>query len=341
MTDSANPTGPTQGARRGLVKAALKIVLSAGLLGLVLYKLDFGDLRAAAANMQWWAFPAALVGQIIAISILNLRWWLLLRDHQLGYRPRQLLPQYFIGSFFNNLLPTSTGGDIFRMYYIYRRQHGPAIAVSPVVTERLLGLVAMITLATTIVPFLARDSESLRILADILPWVFLSALLGLFTLGSRLTYRPIHRWFERWEHNRIIGPLLHIAEATHTYIRKPWLVIKILLLSVVAQAFAAGVYFCLGAGIGADALLPGYLVIVPVIFAIASLPITIGGLGVREAAVVSLFPAIGMSQADAGAVALFYIPVLLISTLPGLYWFLRMKDHKQFYANASHSHLGE
>ena len=66
----------------------------------------------------------------------------------------------------------------------------------------------------------------------------------------------------------------------------------------------------------------------PLILVAAGLPISIGGLGVREAIAISLFAAAGMRQADAAAVAILFIPVLLLSSAPGIFFFIANK-HKQ------------
>jgi len=74
-----------------------------------------------------------------------------------------------------------------------------------------------------------------------------------------------------------------------------------------------------------------------VVLVAASIPVTVGGLGVREAAAITLFVSAGMSQENAAAVSLLFIPVLLLSGLPGLWFFLRMKGHKSFYDKATHA----
>jgi uncharacterized protein (TIRG00374 family) len=317
----------------------IKIVISLALLALLAFKLDWVSVAHSASRLAWWALPTALVVQVLVLVIANLRWWVLLRTHRLGHTRRELLPQYFIGAFFNNLLPTSTGGDLFRMYYIFRQQHGSAIAVSPVITERLLGLATMIGIAALVVPFARQDHQIIRLLSHTLPWIFVIAIAGLALLGSRFTYRPLHNFFQRWERYRAVGALLHIAEASHQYINRPVIVIKLVLMSICIQLLEVVVFMSLGDGMGANMEVTSYLVTVPVVFFAASAPVSIGGWGVREAVAVALFSAAGMSQAHAATVAVLFIPVLLLSSVPGLIFFLRTKNHKDLYERASHSDL--
>ena len=309
--------------------------MSVALLLLLAYKLDWEQVLNSAAGLAWWALPAAILLQALVFTLGNYRWWLLLATHKRGHRPLALLPHYFVGAFFNNLLPTSTGGDLFRIYHIYRQRHGVAIAASPVITERLIGLVTMISLATAVVPFLSQQHRFVQLLSDILPVLFVVGVVGLLLLGSRLTYRPLHNFFLRWERFHVIAAILRIAEASHTYVRQPGLVLQIVALSLFLQLLEVAVFWCLGIGVGSTLEVSGYLVMVPVVFVIAALPITVGGLGVREAAAVSLFPAVGMAEAHAGAISLFFIAVILISSFPGLLFFMAMKERKEIYKKVS------
>lgn len=317
----------------------VKIAISLALLVILAFKVDWVSVAHSAAGLAWWALPAALALQVLVLAIANLRWWVLLRTHHLGHTAKELLPQYFIGAFFNNLLPTSTGGDLFRMYYIYRQKHGTAIAVSPVVSERLLGLATMIGIAALVIPFARQDHPAIRLLSHILPWVFAVAVAGLALLGSRFTYRPLHNFFERWVRYRPIATLLHVAEASHQYINRPGIVLKLVLLSVCIQLLEVVVFMSLGHGLGAHMAFTSYVVMVPVVFFAAAAPVSIGGWGVREAVAVTLFSAAGMTQAHAATVAVLFIPILLLSGLPGLFFFLHTKNHKKLYEEASHTDL--
>ena len=73
---------------------------------------------------------------------------------------------------------------------------------------------------------------------------------------------------------------------------------------------------------------------------IASLPISIGGMGVRELAAVALFIRFGISETDAAAVALFFIPVVILASLLGLYFYLTGSDSKELMQEASSGKLG-
>ena len=135
---------------------------------------------------------------------------------------------------------------------------------------------------------------------------------------------------------RVFATVLRIAGAVHEYLVHPWLVAQVLVISVGIQLMSAGVYYLLGLGPGATVAPLDYLVIVPLVFMATALPVSIGGLGVREAVTFSLFVAAGMSPGHAGALAFLYLVVLLISSVPGLFLLLTMQDSKRLYRQARH-----
>jgi hypothetical protein len=313
-----------------------KIAVSVALLALLLYALDITRIVGSVREVRWWAIPLAVALQLLLFTLANVRWWILLNYHACGYRPATLLAPYFIGIFLNNVLPTTLGGSLFRMYYIYRDNHGAVVAASPIITERLLGFVAMIATAAVIVPFLSSEHAYVRVLAETLPWLLAFAVAVLALIGSRRTYRCVQAALARLHRFKVVATLLRIVEAVHTYLAHPRLVAQVFAISVGLQVMTASVYYLLGLGLGATVALLDYLVIVPLVFMAATLPVSIGGLGVREAAAVSLFVAAGMSSGHAGALAFLYLVILLLSSVPGLYLLLTIKDFRRFYLQARH-----
>jgi len=317
-----------------MIKSLLKVLVSIGLLAFLAVKLDWREVLDRAALLPWWSLPLATAIQVLIWGVANTRWWLLIRVHDRGHTYANLVKPTYIGAFFNNLLPSSTGGDLFRMYHIYRQGHGTAVAVSPIVTERAVGLLCMIGLATAAIFQFSQDTEMFAALRTLLFWLLAGGTAGVAVVAFPPTYYLFHRFLERWHHFRPVAGLLGITEATHTYLKRPYILISLILISLGLQGLQILIFLILGAGVDAGLAFDQYLFIVPVILVAASIPVTVGGLGVREAAAVTLFTAAGMTQENAAAVSLLFIPVLLLSGLPGLWFFLRMQGHKQFYNKA-------
>src|SRR5579862_6788034 len=92
-----------------LVNRILRIAVSVGLLAWVGYKTDWAEVRASFADIRW-EFWVAAVGLLVVTQIVSaVRWKFYVDRFGLSRSLRQLTGFYFIGTFFNLLLPTSVG----------------------------------------------------------------------------------------------------------------------------------------------------------------------------------------------------------------------------------------
>lgn len=318
---------------------AVKIFVSLGLLGYLLAQLDWPALLDKLVNLAWWALPVAVMLVLASIYLGTLRWALLLRTHYPTFNTRLLYNHYLVATLFNNILPTSTGGDLIRSYYIYRNHRDAVCAVSPIITERVIGLVVL--LAVNVVAIYLTGSVEIvsKVLWSTLLMILAGAIFILVLIALPATYWPLHRQLERLARFRIIAFLLRLGESTHGYLKHPVTMLWILLYSVMAQLIAVMVYFVLAHGLGVDIHIDVILVVIPLAFMAAALPISVGGMGVRELATAGLLVRFGIAENDAAAIALTYIPVLLLASLPGLYIYLTQSGNRTLLKEAEQSRL--
>jgi uncharacterized protein (TIRG00374 family) len=317
-----------------------KALISLSLLTYLLWQLDWQALTETANNLQWWTLPAAVIILLSTLYFGTLRWALLLRTHYDYFKLPQLFKHYLVGTLFNNLLPTSTGGDLVRSYYIYRHNRDAVCAVSPVITERVVGLIVLLAISVLAI-FLTGSTAILGATTWSTLLIILScSLVGMLLITLPATYWPLHRLLERLSRFRIIALLLRMGEATHGYFRKPALMLMLMTYSFIGQLLAVVTYYVIASGLNIEISMQTLLVVIPIALMAAALPISLGGMGVRELATAGLLIRFGVSETDAAAVALFFIPVLLITSLPGLYIFLTESGSKHLLRDAEKSRIG-
>src|SRR5262249_27726825 len=99
----------------------------------------------ARIRLAWWLLAVGLYALTQVVS--SLRWQLFARP--LGFRQSlwQFTGMYYVGMFFNLVLPTSVGGDMVRAWYLDggARQRGRAFL--SVLADRGSGLLVLLTLA--------------------------------------------------------------------------------------------------------------------------------------------------------------------------------------------------
>ena len=93
---------------------------------------------------------AALAIFPVTILITSVRWHELLRAVDIHLRLGRTFVLNMVGMFYNTIMPTgSTGGDVFKAYYVARQTHHRTRAVMSVLVDRAIGLLALIILGGT------------------------------------------------------------------------------------------------------------------------------------------------------------------------------------------------
>ena len=135
-------------------------------------------LRAADAVLIAVAFASYFVGYAVSVA----RWRVLLAVQ--GIRPRfsYLYWSFMIGVFFNQLLPTTVGGDVAR--YQYTAAGGRGAALSAVLLDRVFGIAVLAGVRHRGAGVDLRSSETVprALLAPVAALV----VLGLLVLGCLL-----------------------------------------------------------------------------------------------------------------------------------------------------------
>jgi hypothetical protein len=260
----------------------------------------------------------ALVVTLAGILLASLRWQRVMTALELRPRMWRLLSTYLAGLFISNFLPTTIAGDALRVSRISSDNGEAPRTFASVVLERLTGwaVLPLLTLVALVINptllHLPGGDRSIR-LAIIVSVVTLSLLLvvlavaGHPNLGGRLASHTGWRRFTGAIH-------LGIGK----FRRRPEVAAQVLAagvgyqLAVVAAAFAAG--HALGLTVGWTA----FMAFMPVVAIVQVLPFpTIGGLGLREGALVLFLAPLGVNQSQAIALGLMVYAINLTVSLLG------------------------
>jgi uncharacterized protein (TIRG00374 family) len=177
--------------------------------------------------------------------------------------------------------------------------------------DRYIGFTALMLVGLTAFPF---GFSYFR--GSYIEWV-LPLIVLLFITGSFFVFGlRIGRRFK---------PLAGFYDYFSVYKEKKAVLIKTLLLSIMIQTIIIFAVYVLGRGLGVQVPLFPLFVFIPVIWTIATIPISISGLGVREASFVLLFGFLGISPVQATAVSFAWFLSVATGSLPGLIEYLRYK----------------
>src|SRR5207245_9981689 len=92
---------------------------------------------------------------VFGVFLRAFRWRALLSDRGLHVPVVVLTQLYFIGQFFNTLLPTGFGGDVVRVVELARYGVSKSDSLSTVFLDRLSGLMAVFLMTLAVIHFTA------------------------------------------------------------------------------------------------------------------------------------------------------------------------------------------
>lgn len=301
----------------------LKTSVSLGLIAIVLWKLDVASAWEKARHISGVLMLSVVLMFVLQTVIAAWRWWVILRHHQLGIRPSSAVRICFIGAFFNQLLPSSIGGDVARAWYVYRSGRGRGISAITVLSDRIYGMLTLVGLAILAFPVLVHFAVAREALAvvGILIVGASSALMAAFWLDR------LPGWMQRWSAIRHLGTL---SEATRAVTADRRAIAPLLGLSVLIHGITAAAILLLLGAIAQQFSLALCAALIPVIMLMAMMPISIAGWGVRESTMIY-----GLGLAKVAPEAALIVSILVglslaaVGLLGGLTWLLQIHRDRQ------------
>jgi len=297
------------------------------LAGLLAWRLDWQQVAAAFMQLNVLYWFSALVLYLFTQGISAARWQMLGRMLGLGGCWRDYLRLYFVGMFFNLVLPTSVGGDVVRAWYLARgeRRAGNAsdrstaavyasgaltasgwAAFLSVLADRLNGLVMLIVVAC--MATLCCPTPLPGWIGAIVAGMGAACLLGLAGL-------PLLRWLRQGlPAQQRLMPLL---DAAYLCLRDRRRLVGVSLLSLVVQLANVVLAWLVGEGLGLPVPPLYYGVLLPVVSILTLLPISLNGMGLREAGMVLLLAPLHVSAASAVTLSLLLFAVYAAAGLMG------------------------
>ena len=256
---------------------------------------------------EWWWVAAALGVMALQSPIGAVRWRLLLGVQGIHITFLESLRLTYIGWFFNNWMPGGTGGDLVKAWYIARRTHQKAEAVTVVFLDRLIGMVSLAVLGAAAVLATLSD-ERVRAAR-----IILAVFLGLAAAGGWIFYSRRLRRLVRLDRLLARLPVGHVVarvdQALFIYRHHKGTVALSVAYSWAAQAASIFAIYFLATGLGSAGRLVQFFVNMPIIFIGWALIPVPGGFGVAEGLAQKLFTAsvLGVPAAEAATLALTMI----------------------------------
>lgn len=317
-------------AGRRYVFMAVKLTVSAALLAILFSRIDTARLWTSArhASLPWLA--AALLALAVNLLASTWRWRLLLDAQDVRLPGRYLLGSYLVANFFNNFLPSNVGGDVMRIRDTAGPSGSKTLATTVVLVDRVLGVMGLV-LVSAMGASIATGMHG----SGSTP-IWPSWLWGIFFFGAAAgapaVYTPegVGRLLQPLTvlHPEWIGTRIDtFTSALNRFRERPGVLVRCFSGALLVQATVVVFYLTIAHALTIPISAAELAVIVPLSIVIQMLPVSINGLGLREATFSFYFARLALPIESAVLLSLVGAGLMLLFSLTGAVVYASRSHH--------------
>lgn len=306
---------------RKVLAPSLKALVTALLLALVFRAVDISkirrDLGALNGRLLALLIVACWIGQLACAQ----RWRLFAAGLEMPGKFRSFVQMYFVGMLFNMGLPSLVGGDVVKAYILSRKTAKPlSIGLASVLQDRAAGLISLLaygTAAILIHPIVWRGVSLCFVYLAV--WIGIAAAFLLVWKGEMIYER-----FLRRDKDSLVQKSLRLVADFHqalgTMRLSPVAIVQVVVCSFFNSALILWMYQQVSVATGHAVDLMAFSALLPLITLVIMVPISLGGLGIREWTYVEALRLVGVPASSALLIALTTSALMIVLNLSGIFF---------------------
>jgi len=264
-------------------QAVLRFVVSFGLMGAILYifRAQLPAVWDSLKAVQPLYFGTAVAVFFIGLIAVAFRLRFVIQVHGTNLSVAAAYYVNLIALFFNNVLPSSVGGEMMKAYYLYKNSKGSVSVFSAVVVDRLFGLLTMLLISISTIFFFDSAHGSHKIMGSIVMLAAATITLAIFIFNKKIvdTLCQIHIPLLP---AIFIEKIREIYRAMYEYREHKGIFGNCIALTVLGQAAFIVANYLLARSLAIDIPLGFFFFFVPILLLMGVAP-SVNGIGVREA----------------------------------------------------------
>lgn len=304
-----------------MIKKVLPLLLRIGISIILLFflfkfqQVDTHKVLESIKNADKGFLFLALIVSLFCYILAIFRWEMLLRGAKIHLSLKRVIISFSGGVFFNALLPSTVGGDLVRSIDLSTHTKRPREVVATVLLDRLSGYAGLVIVALLSLLFGWKliHHKSVLLSIAVITGVLFAVLLILF---NRFLYSKINQILHSPKAGRIREAVKNLHHEVHIFRHHKKIIVNNLILSVLIQGIAPLSFYITALALGIKINIIYFFIYLPIISAITLLPISIGGLGLRENITKIFFVQAGV--VDNAAVAMAILNTFFIFVYAGI-----------------------
>ncbi|MGE0822501.1 MAG: lysylphosphatidylglycerol synthase transmembrane domain-containing protein [Candidatus Binatia bacterium] len=284
----------------------VQIGISLGLFALLFYIIDVGAFVQQLRGIRFEFFTLALIGYLLSQVFSGYKWQVLARPFGFLQPLRTFVVYYFVGMYLNLFAPSTVVGDVGRGVLLAANSGRTAAALHSVVADRASGFVMLLWVSTTgfflfgarVLPPVLCWGVTAAAIAAVVGWWGLPRIVESLFMPQHIISRAVAK---------VIGP----------YRLQPAALGAACVISYIFHWFQLSLQVVLAHAVGLHVPFWYFVLFIPLVHIIGALPISFGGLGVREGGYVTFLALIGIGKDQALALGFLWSALVLLAGVIG------------------------
>jgi len=309
----------------------LKLCISIGILWYIFSRPDISlhKIVEYIKNLEPSRLLMAVGLYIVIIFITCLRWQKLLKGQGIHLPFFKTLELNFIGLFFNAFMPSMTGGDVVKAYYVSKHSDQRLEAATTVLIDRVVGMLALLTIGAVASLYAISEPQIRKPAISIVVFFLIIIILCIVFFNKRLMRKfSFDVKKEKWQ--KLIVSLKRVYSAFYIYRAKKALLVEVFLMSIVIQIMSVLMNYQIALGLGLDVSMKYFFLFIPIISVISAIPITFAGWGIGESMYKYFFGLVTEACGLAITMSIIVRLIALILNLFGGIFYIFHKHPKTF-----------
>ncbi|OQX95491.1 hypothetical protein B6I21_05155 [candidate division KSB1 bacterium 4572_119] len=313
---------------KNILFTIIKTVISVALIYYILSKTNLGEIWTSVKGADPWILLLSFSLHAVGYYASAYRWRILALAQNMDMPVSYLVNSYAVAMFFNNILPTTIGGDMVRAYDSWRKGFPKMKSIATVGVERFIGLFALVVFAIIAVALTREINTRVPMLwlwvviCFVLMWVVLQGIFlqqGKAKVLTKILNLPGFSLFKKFVNK--------FADAFVSFRGKNKELVYSLALSLLLQINVIFHYYLISEALGLEIPFIKFWVIIPIALFVQMVPLSINGIGIRENLYVFFLGLYGASAASAIAFSwIAYAMILILGVFGGILYIFRKEE---------------
>ncbi len=300
--------------KKNYVKA-LQFLIGIALITFLLNKIDKGKITDLISQVPLHYLYLALFLLFCQLAISAYRWLLIIRFSGFSLSFFECFGSCAISSLVNTTLPVAIAGDFMRMWLVSRKGIQANVAINSVFTDRILNTVMLgLIVIFVLLPYvlLTQSAQSINIYMWSLIYsacLLVGLLFLLFVIPLLLKFKIGHQRFFKF--------LIHLSHINRTIFQPSSQFLLFIMVTILGHLLSFSTIIILASSLHVSLSLWQYLICASTVLLFSAIPITPGGWGVREGAMLLALTPFHVNTEVALSISIIFGIGLTAASIPG------------------------